>query len=306
MTEWDLPRVGLITIWYQASREMDRFVTALRALQYARLQPVFVIHQQTQDEVAWLSREVPLALIEQPGGNLGTAAGWNLGIVRLLEQDVDYVGIWNVDVRLDPESVKRLVAVMEKDGTIGACQPLLLYSDEPNKVEMYGGSMDVRTGQGEHDYKGATDLSSLPPLRDTGYLDGGTMMVRADVLRRVGGFDESFFMYAEDSDLSLRIQKAGYRTVAIRDARAWHYHRENCGAFPTPHQLFYETRNRFYLVRKHAGERARTHLVMESIGDIQRPVAHFLRRRKPALAWAYVTGVLSGATGRTGAQTWVS
>lgn len=300
MTAKAQPLVGLVTIWYRASRDMDRFVAGLKAQRYPRLQPVFVIHRQTQEEVERLRSEVPSALILLPGKNLGTAAGWNLGIARLLEQGTDYVEMWNVDVRPDPECVGHLVAVMEEHPTIGACQPLLLYSDEPDKVEMYGGSLDMRAGQGRHDYKGTTDLSSLPPTRDAGYLDGGTMMIRADVLRRVGGFDESFFMYAEDTDLSIRIRTAGYRTVAVRDARAWHYHRENNGRVPTSRQLFYETRNRFYLVRKHAGRSAMWRAAAVALWATPRMVVHYLRRGGVQLTRAYLAGTVCGISGEMG------
>jgi GT2 family glycosyltransferase len=251
-----LPLVGLITIWYRATREMGRFVANLEALQFPHLQPVFVIHSQTPEEIEQLKAAVPKALVIQPGKNLGCSAGWNLGIRSLLEKKADYIGIWNADVYLDPECMQRLVTVMHDDLTIGAVSPLLFYSDEPNKVQMYGGSRDVRTGIGQHDYNGATDLTALPPTRAAQYLDGGTMLVRADVLRRIGGFDEKLFMYIEDVDISLRLQQAGYCTVAVRDAWAWHSQRENKGSFPPPHEVFYTIRNRFYFVQKHAGRKA--------------------------------------------------
>lgn len=297
-----MPLVGLVTIWYRASREMARFLADLKAQQYPRLQPVFVIHQQTHEEIARLREEVPTALVLQPGANLGTAAGWNVGIAALLERDADYIGIWNVDVRPDPRCLRRLVEVMEGDPGVGACQPLLLYSDDPKKVQMYGGSISVRTGMGVHDYRGSSDLSLLPQYRDAQYLDGGTMLIRTAVLRRTGGFDERFYMYCEDSDISLRIQEAGYRTVAVRDARAWHFHRENRGDFPFPMQLFYETRNRFYLVRKHAGWSAMALLVGRVLWGLPRRLVYYARRRKLTLARAYLLGFVCGATGRTGKQ----
>lgn len=305
MTRDRSPLVGLITIWYRTGAGMDRFVSNLRALRYPHLQPVFVIHSLAAPEVERLRALVPEAVLVEPQGNLGPAAGWNLGIRHLLEAGAHYVGIWNVDVRLDPGCLQSLVAVLDADPTVGACQPLLFYSDEPHTVQMYGGSLDPRTGATAHDYRGATDLAALPPLRNAGYLDGGTMLMRSAALRRVGGFDERLFMYAEDCDLCLRLQAAGYRTVAVRDAHAWHYHREEWGALPRPHQLFYETRNRLYLVRKHAGGGAALSVAARSVVGLPRRAVYFLRRGRPRLAWASLAGLAGGLAQAMGKRGWV-
>jgi GT2 family glycosyltransferase len=299
------PLVGLVTIWYRAAREMERFLENLAAMEYPRLLPVFVVHDQTPSEVRRLREAAPYARLIQPQANLGSAAGWNLGIKCLLDAGVDYIGIWNVDVRLDVTCLQRLVDAMTNDPAVGACQPLLLYSDAPNTVQMFGGAVDVRTGNARHEYTGATALSTLPPLRDAQYLDGGTMLIRSQLLREVGGFDEDLFMYWEDADMSRRIQLVGYRTVAVRDAVAWHYHREIGGRHPFPYQLFYETRNRFYFVRKHAGPRAWWRLVRREILDAPRHLLYYYHERQPRLVWAYLMGVLCGVLGLMGKRGWV-
>jgi len=172
-------------------------------------------------------------------------------------------------------------------------------------VQMFGGSVDLRSGTGHHDYNRATDLATLPALRDADYIDGGTMLVRAHVFREVGLFDERFFMYAEDSDLSRRIRRAGYRTVAVREARAWHCHRIDLGPFPGPYQVFYETRNRFYFVRKHSGASAWLKLVAHSLVRLPRHLLYYYRVRQPLLAWAYTAGTMAGIAGRMGKRGWV-
>jgi GT2 family glycosyltransferase len=305
-TNHEIPLVSLITIWYHASGDVTRYLDNLRAIRYPRVQPVFVVYAQPSHDVEQLQASAPSALILHPSANLGTAAGWNLATRTVLEStDAAYVGIWNVDVTLDSTCVDRLVEVMERDPRIGACQPLLFYSDDPGRVQMYGGSLSLRTGAGKHDFNGTKRLDLLPPLRDADYLDGGTTLIRSEVLRRVGGFDEKLFMYAEDCDLSVRIRHAGYRTVAVRDARAWHHHYENHGLMPRPFQVFYETRNRFYVISKHAGRGDWWAHVGRSFFGMPRQLAHFIRHRKPVLALAYLQGTVYGFLGRMGKQGWV-
>lgn len=297
--------VGLVTIWYRAGQYIDRFVGDLRALEQVQVQPVFVINDMTAEEVARLRTNVPTARILEPGRNVGTAAGWNLAIQVLLDRAITYVGIWNVDVTLHGRSLERLLRVMEDHPKVGACQPILFYSDDPGRIEMYGGSVDLRNGRITHDFEGATSVALLPSMRDAQYLDGGTMLLRADALREVGGFDDKLFLYAEDTDLSVRFQRAGYRTVAVRDAWAWHYHRENKGTAPMAHQVFYETRNRLYLTRKHAGHCAFLRLAARTVPSLPRGIVRYLRRGRPRLACAYLAGFVFGVAGLMGNRGWV-
>jgi GT2 family glycosyltransferase len=299
-------RVGLITIWFRTGAEIDRFVRELHAQTFHNLLPTFVVHSLMATEIERLRVAAPEALILEPGDNLGPAAGWNLAIGRLLEKGPDFIGICNVDTHLDPSCIDRLLEVLEASPEIGACQPILRGFDQPERVQMFGGSLDVSTGLATHDYKGARYTAALPPVHDADYLDGGSMLVRADVFRQVGRFDERLFMYAEDCDLSLRIRRAGYRTVAVRDALAWHEHAEGRGHLPPRHEVFYRTRNRFFLVRKYASQQAWRRAATRAITlDLPLGTLFYVRRRRPDLAKAHVAGVVAGVIGRFGRSGWV-
>ncbi len=234
--------------------------------------------------------------------NVGTAAAWNIGLAMALKRGVRYVMTMSQDVSLDPACLSRLGAVCETDSTIGAACPLLLYSDEPKKVQMYGGSVDLHRGLAWHDYAGVTESEELPPIRDAQYLDGGTMFLRAEVLRQTGLFDERLFMYCEDTDLSFRIRRAGYRTVAVRDARAWHYHRENKGALPPAHEVYYCTRNKFLLLQKHGEFGTAWKTALYSIWDMRGFARRFPQKGIWRLMLAQTRGIKDALTGRFGEQ----
>jgi GT2 family glycosyltransferase len=299
--------VGLITIWYRATAAMASFAAERSAMRYPRLRPVFVVHDLPPADVQRLRDVAADALILEPGANLGPAAGWNLAIRELLGEGVEYIGICNIGTHFDPTCLERLLAVMSADVSIGACQPVLCHANRPDVVQMFGGSFNPRTGIASHDFKGVRFSASLPATRNAGYLDGGSMFIRADVLRSVGGFDERLFMYAEDCDLSLRIQKAGYRTVAVRDARAWHDHAEGRSQLPPAYEVFYRTRNRFLLVHKFGGSQALWALRVRGVlWEMPRAVFFYLRRGRADLARAHLAGMLYGATGRFGKRGWVA
>jgi len=306
VTAANRPRVGLVTIWYRAASAIERYVHELRAMPHANVRPVFVINSLRVDDVLRLRTLVPEAVILEPGANIGPAAGWNLAIRHLLAEGMDVIGMWNVDTHFDPNCVPRLLELLESSPDIGACQPLVCDFGTPARVQMFGGSFDLASGRTHHECAGANVGDELPAQRDADYLDGGCMFVRADVLRSVGGFDERLFMYAEDCDLCVRIRRAGYRTVAVRDARVWHEHREDRTHLAPPHEVFYRTRNRFFLVRKYASGRAWQRLAARALlWDVPRNAVFYARRGRLDLVRAHAAGVLSGIAGRSGKQGWV-
>jgi GT2 family glycosyltransferase len=75
------------------------------------------------------------------------------------------------------------------------------------------------------------------------------MLMRVETVRQVGGFDERYFMYCEDVDLSLRIRAHGLRIALAADAEMWHKHGASMG-HRSPRHDYYLTRNALLVVHK--------------------------------------------------------
>jgi GT2 family glycosyltransferase len=297
--------LAIITVCYNDEHRLPQFLAMLPKIKTHTPFFIFVDNASHDHSVELVRSQIPSAEVIQLDENRGTTGGYNVGYRAAFEHGVDYVMNLAIDISLENNCLENLLEACERDPGIGAVGPLLFYSDEPNKVQMYGGSLDVKTGASRHDHEGITDISCLPRLYDAGYLDGGTMLIRASVLRLVGGFDEKLFMYYEDSDLSYRIQQGGCRTVAVRDAQAWHFHRENKGVFPPPYELFYITRNRFYFVHKHTGTPARNSLIWRTLRESPRRLFSYVRRWKFTLTRAYLAGIACGVSEKMGKRGWV-
>lgn len=86
--------------------------------------------------------------------------------------------------------------------------------------------------------------------REVDHVIGACYLVRASVFRAVGGFDESFFLYLEDVDFSLRARQAGWRSFYLADVRAYH---KGCGtsAQVKSARLYYSLQSRLQYARKH-------------------------------------------------------
>lgn len=220
------------------------------------------------DMVREFMREHPDITLIANEENLGFPAANNQGF-RLLgfEQGSDredtprYALALNPDTVLPPTALREMVAYMDADDTIGAAGPKLVLLD---------GRLDLACRRSfpspEISFYRMIGLSKLlPHSRRFGrynmtYLDpdvetevdsvvGAFMMVRRDVIRRVGLFDETFFMYGEDLDWAYRIKQAGWKVMYNPRVTVTHVKRAASRQSRRAQHEFYRAMLIFY--RKH-------------------------------------------------------
>jgi GT2 family glycosyltransferase len=166
---------------------------------------------------------VPVILI-QTGNNLGFAGGNNVGLRYFLSRrDVDYVWLLNNDTVVAPSALRELVSCAEADPRGAAVGGTLLELSEPDRVQEMGGAT-VSQWHGMVSVVGnglpATATRPSQPMLD--YISGGCLLVRRDVVERIGLLDERFFLYGEDVDWGLRMRDAGYSLLYAPQAHVWH------------------------------------------------------------------------------------
>jgi hypothetical protein len=88
--------------------------------------------------------------------------------------------------------------------------------------------------------------TAYPDLAEVGSVSGAAFVIRRTLFETLGGFDPSFFMYMEDTDLSLRARLAGWRILYVPDSIVYHDYRLTFG----PRKTYYQERNRYWLLLK--------------------------------------------------------
>lgn len=161
--------------------------------------------------------ELPAGVeLVRAAANRGYTGGMNLGIEawRRRGWDREVLLLLTHDARLRPGALGRLLAVAAANPDYGVLGPALLLAGTEQPFS-YGGV----SGPG-----GATSHRKSRPadgvLAACDWIDGGTMLVRAAVLERLGGFDERLWSYCEDSDLCLRARRAGFGVGVALEAIA--------------------------------------------------------------------------------------
>lgn len=166
------------------------------------------------------------------GFNAGYGKGHNLVINKLLTSR--YHIIINPDIIIDPSTIESLYSFMNQNPDIGIVCPKILNEDEsiqflnkryPTVFDLFARRFIPKSLH----YLIRSRLDRYE-MKDVGYEDicdvecisGCFMFCRTEVLKKVGGFDDRYFMYLEDFDLSRKVQQAGYRTVYYPFATVTH------------------------------------------------------------------------------------
>lgn len=246
----DPPRVVVIMLTYCNEEEAADCLDSLARATYPALEILVVDNASPDGSGERLRQRFPTVHHLTAPHNGGYTAGNNRGFEWVQARtDVDYVLVLNDDTVVDPHCIERLVSAAEESGA-AAVAPQMLYHDEPHLVWYAGGAvshariMCVHFGENH-------PIDPRQRRMPVTFICGCCFLWRVDVLRTVGGFDEHFFTYGEDLELSIRLGRAGY--TMVYEPTATLLHRITRGAPATPRQIRLRDRNRRRIARRHYG-----------------------------------------------------
>lgn len=154
--------------------------------------------------------------------NLGYAGGNNAGFRRVQELQAEFVIFLNNDTIVEPGFSAPLVETLRLQPLAGIAVPKIYYWDRPDLLWYAGGVFRLSTGLICHVGLRQKDSPEFDRPGSTGYATGCCFAMRCRDFEEVGGFDESFAMYAEDVDLSLRVRALGKSIEYVPSSRVWH------------------------------------------------------------------------------------
>ena len=253
----ETPSVAIVLVNYNTGGFVDSFCASLKAIDYSNWRLVVVDSGSSDGSLA----RIESAFAKEPsfhsvpcGDNVGFAAGCNVPFDRGLVDDCEYVLFLNPDTTVEPTFLTRLVGAAD-DQTVVV--PKILYADDHRLISTHAGGFDWRLGVFRDTYAGREDGPATNVRReDLATASFCCALVPRQAFRDAGHLDERFFMYYEETDWIRRAQVCGYRVRY--EPSAVIYHRESGssgGGWMTPFKQYYATRNRLYLVRKHATSR---------------------------------------------------
>jgi GT2 family glycosyltransferase len=181
--------------------------------------------------------------------NRGYAGNNNVGIEAAHKQGADWILVLNEDTILDPDCLTHLVRVGESDDRIGILGPMVYHHDEPVVIQSAGGHLDKRW-RATHLGQNQVDRGQFPAPHSVDWISGCAILVRREVIDQVGGLDDRFFYYWEETEWCLRARKKGWQIWHVPHAHLWHKGVQR-DYQPSPNVTYYSTRNRLLMLSKH-------------------------------------------------------
>ncbi|HCC84077.1 MAG TPA: glycosyltransferase family 2 protein [Candidatus Pacebacteria bacterium] len=197
--------------------------------------------------------------------NLGFTGGNNLGISHAIKAyQSDYVLLLNSDTVVAPDFLSFLYHQLKTNPKAGLAAPKIYFyqgfeffnksypSTDKHRVIWYaGGSVDWVNLASFHRGVDEVDRGQFDQLTESDFATGCGVLIRRELIERVGILDKRFFLYSEDVDYSLRIKRAGFSVLFVPESVIWHKVGRSSGGAGSRLQQYYQTRNRILLTFKH-------------------------------------------------------
>ncbi|MBN1484507.1 MAG: glycosyltransferase family 2 protein [Chloroflexia bacterium] len=195
-------------------------------------QVLLVDNASTDGTVPAVRQAFPQVEIQVNPEDLGFARGMNRGIKVALERGAEHVMLVSNDTILAEDTLEIMLQAMESDPQVGMVSPLIYYPDRERI--WYAGAYRRRFFPGlVMPGYGQPDQPRYHVRREVDYATGCVLLLRADMLRQIGAFDPTFFMYYEDLDLCERARAAGWRILLASDAEIVHLGSASYGEYST-------------------------------------------------------------------------
>jgi len=244
------PLISIITLNYNQTDVTCEFLESTKCLQYKNFETIVVDNASKEDPTERILKAgYPNVKVLRSETNLGFTGGNNLGIKA---SKGDYIFIVNNDTEVTPDLLDKLLEPFAFDESVGVVSPKIKFFQQSDVIQYAGFSeMNMFTcqnstiGNKQHD-KGQFDFMST-----THCAHGAAMLVKRDVINKVGMFAENFFIYYEEIDWSTRIIRAGYKIIYQGYGTIYHKESMTMGK-QSAIKVYYHTRNRIYYMRRNA------------------------------------------------------
>jgi hypothetical protein len=237
-----LPRskVGVVILNYNNAEDTCECLRSIRSSRYRYLDFVVVVDNGSNDLcIGKLRRELGsmngVKLLEV-GGNLGFAAGMNMGIEFVRRRGCEHVLILNNDTAVEPDCIDRMVERIEMNPLVGIVSPKVRDYNKRDRLWSAGSRKGLQYAKDRG--TGQLDVGQFDEAEPIEFANGCGMMITGQAIAKLSGFDERFFFGGEDRELSLRCRKAGLEVWYEPRAVIYHKKGELRRTIPKPERLY--------------------------------------------------------------------
>lgn len=211
------PKVFILILNYNGKKVIQKCLTSVFKNNYPNFEVVVVDNNSTDGSLELAKANFSKAIFIKNEENLGFAAGNNVGIRFALEKMADFVLTLNNDTEVAPDFLTKLIDITKKDEKIRVLSPVI-FKNKTEQIWFSGGKIKWLKMRVDHMQKIMT-----ADFYESEFITGCSMLIGAEVFKKIGLFDEDLFLYWEDADFSFRARKAGFKSGIVSASQVYHY-----------------------------------------------------------------------------------
>jgi len=221
-----IKKVAVVILNFNGENYLKKFLPSVFNYTNKNICEIFIIDNHSSDNsIKFLNNNYPKIKIIRHKKNYGFAKGYNKGLKNI---NSEYFVLLNNDVEVTKNWLEPMLNKMEKNHFIGTCQPKILSYNEKNKFEHAGACGGYLDFLGYPFCRGRIfdhteeDKGQYDDDQETFWSSGSCFMIRNQLFKNIGGFDEEFFAHMEEIDLCWRLRKEGYMNYCFPNSIVYH------------------------------------------------------------------------------------
>ena len=219
-----MEKIAIIVLNWNGQKFLEQFLPSV-IKHSATAQIIVADNQSTDHSISYLKSHFPEVTIIQNPSNEGFAKGYNLALQQV---KAEYYVLLNSDVDVTPQWLQPIIALMDLNKNIAACQPKILDYTHPSLFEYAGASGGFIDEYGYPFCRGRLfnhleeDKNQYNEAIEVFWATGACMFIRSEAFWAVGGFDEDYFAHMEEIDLCWRLKNIGYQIYVEPKSIVYH------------------------------------------------------------------------------------
>jgi len=243
------PKVVIVILNWNGFEETIECVDSISRIEYSNYKILIVDNGSDSNEIDNIVLQFPFVKIIKSKENLGFSGGNNLGIEYAIKLNADFILLLNNDTIVEPNFLGILVHHSTQNINVGILVPKINYYINQNRIWYAGGYISKFRGSGftiGQDESGEKYSNN----KYVTFATGCCLLIKMEVIKKIGLMDPQYFLYLEDVDYCLRNNLKGYKILYIGKSKIYHKVSISSNKQNNLASLYYVTRNRFYFAKK--------------------------------------------------------
>jgi len=220
-----MSKVAILLVLYNDSKHIISLINSIKNQTFNDYEIYALETKENEESLKLLERLYPKTKSYKYRGNLGYAAGNNFLAEEAIKQDCQYLAIFNTDIILEKNALTILMESFSNNKSAAFSIPITYIGTPENEkgIQNYILNSNYDKCQVVRE-KTNIDFLELPKYEKLNTPSGCCFIIKSDIVKKAGLFNEENFMYCDEIDLSYRLTKNNYYGVISKYAKVWHNH----------------------------------------------------------------------------------